>query len=106
MTRIDTTFSDNLKSAVEIEIKYPDSLSLYLDAIYLSKWSDENELIRIDTLTKGSFVDFDTYVGNTYKYSAQAKLHDLYLGKTSERLYLLKSYLHLLILFHLFLLII
>ena len=85
VTRIDTTFSDNLKSAVEIEIKYPDSLSLYLDAIYLSKWSVENELIRIDTLNRGSFIDFDTYIGNTYKYSAQAKLHDLYLGKTSER---------------------
>ena len=70
---------------MEIEIKYPDSLSLNLDAIYLSKWSAENELIRIDTLNRGSFIDFDTYIGNTYKYSAQAKLHDLYLGKTSER---------------------
>ena len=62
LTRIDTTFSDNLKSAVEIEIKYPDSLSLNLDAIYLSKWSAENELIRIDTLNRGSFIDFDTYI--------------------------------------------
>ena len=89
VTRIDTSFLDDvnneLKSAVEIEINYPDSLQPYLNEIYLSKWSNDNELIKIDTLLTGNFTDYDMYVGRVYSYSAQARLHEVYFGNTSDK---------------------
>ena len=83
--QIDTSFNDGLNSAVQININYPDSLLSKLDAIYLSKWSNQDELLQIDTLKTGTFIDFDVFVGATYSYSAQARMYDIYLGEISEK---------------------
>jgi outer membrane protein assembly factor BamB/fibronectin type 3 domain-containing protein len=71
--------------AIELTLSVPDSLRSFLDALYLFKHDAQGQLIRVDTLQPGTFVDAEIEEGRRYQYSAKAVYYEIYESQGSQK---------------------
>ena len=71
--------------AIELTLSVPDSLLSFLDALYLFKHDTQGQLIRVDTLQSGTFVDAEIEEGRRYQYSAKAVYYGIYESQGSQK---------------------
>ena len=72
--------------AIELTLSVTDSLLSFLDALYLFKHDAQGQLIRVDTLQPGTFVDSEVEEGRGYVYTVQAVYYQIYESDLSEEI--------------------
>jgi len=74
----------NANQAIELTLSVPDSMLSFLDALYLLKHDAQGQLMRVDTLQPGTFVDSEVEDGRGYVYTTQAVYYQIYESELSE----------------------